>query len=178
VPGPARDPEQFMTKVQILPSGCWAWMGRHLPNGYALCHRRGMKETLAHRVSYRLFTGPIPEPFTIDHLCRNRGCVNPAHLEAVPLIENVLRGFAPSVVRSRRGTCDRGHPFVLLKDGRHYCRACSTERSRERMGHTARIPAQCGTPSGYVKHRRRGEEACRPCKEASAAKQRAYRSAS
>jgi hypothetical protein len=177
MPGPAHDPGQFMMMMRALPSGCWEWMGGHLSNGYSLCHRRGMRERLAHRVSYRLFEGEIPEGFTIDHLCRNRGCVNPGHLEAVPFIENVRRGFAPNVVRSRRGTCDRGHPLVLLKNGRHYCRACRTARNRERQGHTARIPAQCGTPSGYAKHRRRGERACRLCKDAIAAKQRLYRGA-
>ncbi len=89
------DPELFLSKVARRITGygeCWEWLGRRMKNGYGYCHRRRMRESLAHRVSYRLFVGEIPERFTIDHLCRNRGCVNPEHLEAVPFVENVGLG--------------------------------------------------------------------------------------
>ncbi len=156
-------------------NGCWVWQGGQNDQGYGTFFDGRTRR--AHRWSYEHFRGPIPVSHELDHLCRNRGCVNPQHLEAVPFIENVRRGEAQNVVRSRRGTCDRGHPFVLLQSGRRYCRRCATARNRERMGHAERMPAQCGTPSGYYRHLRRGEKACRRCKDANAANRRRQRAA-
>jgi len=79
---------------------CWLWLGPFSPQGYGrLGHH------YAHRVAYELYVGPIPEGLTIDHLCRVTMCVNPAHLEAVTLAENIRRA-------SVRTVCKRGHPFV------------------------------------------------------------------
>lgn len=73
----------------IAADGCWTWTGSKHPLGYGMAKALG--ERYAHRVSYRLHRGPIPEGLTIDHLCRNRSCVNPAHLEVVSLAENIRR---------------------------------------------------------------------------------------
>jgi hypothetical protein len=77
-------------------SGCWVWQ-RHLgPEGYALKRRDG-KKMPAHRYYYELYKGPIPEGLLIDHLCRNRACVNPVHMEPVTAKENAARRVrAPS----------------------------------------------------------------------------------
>ena len=72
-------------------TGCWDWKGRVLRNGYGKIAIKNVS-TSAHRVAYELYKGPIPEGMMIDHLCRNRACCNPDHLEAVPHIENVRRG--------------------------------------------------------------------------------------
>lgn len=72
------------------PSGCWIWTGLRNEWGYGTAGSRG----LAHRVMYEQANGPIPEGLELDHLCRERACVNPLHLEAVTHTQNVLRGTA------------------------------------------------------------------------------------
>lgn len=74
----------------VTDSGCWEWH-KIAADGYGRLYRDG-KTRLAHRESYELHRGPIPTGLHIDHLCRNKGCVNPDHLEAVTLVENVMRG--------------------------------------------------------------------------------------
>lgn len=75
--------------------GCWIWKGPVAPNGYGQMPSRANEygERLAHRASYRFHVGPIPDGLEIDHLCRVRCCVNPAHLEAVTHSVNILRGI-------------------------------------------------------------------------------------
>lgn len=86
----------------VRGDGCWEWAGAHSGNGYAMVWFEGRVQG-AHRVVYRLLAGEFDPALTIDHLCRNRGCVNPAHMEPVPIRENVRRAAA-------RDTCKRGHP--------------------------------------------------------------------
>jgi len=93
---------------------------------------------------YEHFVGPIPDGFHIDHLCRNRACANPAHLEAVPPRVNILRGVGMSAIHARQTHCVNGHPFdaentLILPDGERCCRTCNRERQRQR---NARLRAQ------------------------------------
>ena len=83
--------------------------------------------------------GSVERAMTLDHICRNRLCVNPAHLEIVSVKENVLRGVGISAENSRKTHCIDGHEFneentLVLKDGSRVCRACARERARRRHG--------------------------------------------
>ena len=95
----------------VTESGCWIWTSGYHPNGYGMMWFNGGGRT-AHRVSYEHFVGPIPKGLTIDHLCRVRGCVNPAHLEAVSCRVNVLRGVGATAVNARKTHCKHGHEFT------------------------------------------------------------------
>ena len=90
--------------------GCWTWTGYVDPRGYARISVENRPQFI-HRFSYELHKGPIPEGLTIDHLCRTRHCVNPAHLEAVTDRENILRGISAVAVNARKTACPRGHPY-------------------------------------------------------------------
>lgn len=84
-----RDLRRFWPKVRVT-EGCWEWVGSVAPNGYGR-FRAGDDNRLAHRVSYEFFNGELPAWLTVDHLCANKRCVNPDHLEAVTLTENLRR---------------------------------------------------------------------------------------
>lgn len=92
--------------------GCWMWIGVIGANGYGrFSHENRLQ--LAHRWSYEHFVGPIPDALTIDHLCRNRACVNPAHLEPVTIRENTLRApKAMATINFNKTRCIRGHEFT------------------------------------------------------------------
>lgn len=92
------------------PNGCHIWTRGLTGPGYG-CLPYQSKSLLAHRVIYELTKGPIPQGMQIDHLCRNRRCVNPDHLEAVSSRENTLRA-APFSVMANKTHCNHGHEFT------------------------------------------------------------------
>jgi hypothetical protein len=133
---PRRRPEvmdcadRFWSKVQKSGGGgCWPWMASRFRCGYGKCSVNGDPDRYAHRWAWRLSGNTIPERMQIDHLCHNRACCNPAHLEVVTQAENIARAAA---MRPRKTTCLHGHPRVaenLLPNGG--CRTCNRIRSRE-----------------------------------------------
>lgn len=117
-------------------SGCWLWTGG-TRQGYGLYTEYDAasvptrKTRNAHLVVYELLVGPVPAGFQLDHLCRNRICVNPGHLEPVTQRENVLRGEGVAALRARRTTCKNGHPLVF--DGwQRKCLPCIYARRAQR----------------------------------------------
>ena len=129
--------ERFYKKVQMEPnSGCWLWDGHYNRKGYG-CFQVGKQNRSAHRVSYELHIGSIPEGLQLDHLCRVRCCVNPDHLEPVTNRENCLRGNVGKYQLDKKH-CPQGHPYsgdnlIVRPDGRRRCRACENKASRNRM---------------------------------------------
>lgn len=108
---------RFLSKVNKTDQ-CWLWTSPLNPNGYGYFLLNGRSMT-AHRAAHLLFTGPIPTGTVVDHLCRLKACVNPAHLEAVTQGENVRRGNASVAVtlsNRRRGEamthCRQGHEYT------------------------------------------------------------------
>jgi hypothetical protein len=113
---------------------CWSWTGTIMEIGYGMLGFE-RKHLLAHRISYQLNVGEIPSELELDHLCRNRGCVNPTHLEAVTRLTNFLRGDHPSAVAFRVGSCKNGHErtaenTIVRPDGRRECRVCRDATKR------------------------------------------------
>lgn len=126
---------RLLEKFKIADSGCWEWVGVRHKFGYGQLWD-GRRLGCAHRIAYELFVGPIPAGLQIDHLCRNRCCINPAHLEAVTPMENFKRGFSPTAIVCRTGICVKGHPlddrntYTNPNTGKRYCRTCKRNRPR------------------------------------------------
>jgi hypothetical protein len=133
--------ERFWSKVQ-KSEGCWIWIGAVTVQGYGeITMTPPRKVVLAHRLSYELANGQIPfERNYIDHVCRNRRCVNPAHLEAVTNRTNILRGETVAARNVVKTHCKNGHEFTPentwlygpKRPGGRQCRTCYIERARER----------------------------------------------
>lgn len=130
--------DRVLSKIQLLANGCWLWLGTRHNHGYGVVRER-YAWRLVHRVVYMALIGSIPEGLTLDHLCRNRLCVNPTHLEPVTNKENILRGEAFSAKFARRDCCAHGHPFTEENTYRYVykgidqgriCRTCHRERER------------------------------------------------
>lgn len=118
--------ERILIEDRGYSSPCWIWQRAISSSGYGSARAPGCSPTtLAHRHSYEAFVGPIPAGLQIDHLCRCRVCVNPAHLEPVSRAENMRRAFFDSLSRTH---CGRGHEFTagntITYRGYRRCRAC------------------------------------------------------
>ena len=118
--------DRFFEKVK--KENCWLWTAKKEKAGYGRFSIRD-HEFAAHRVSYQLLKGDIPDGFTLDHTCKNPSCVNPDHLEPVTMQINLLRGNTFQARNASKTHCPRGHPYNgdnLLKQkyGGRECRAC------------------------------------------------------
>mgnify|MGYP001009386135 CR=1 FL=1 len=123
--------ERILSRVVVTDNGCLEFTGSR-GFGYGRIKIDGVVHG-AHRVMYTAFVGPIPGGLQIDHLCRNRACVNPAHLEAVTSSENKRRGSSPAAINARKTRCNHGHLYTpentyVTKLGSRACRTCIRER--------------------------------------------------
>lgn len=121
----------------IQESGCWEWQGAITSSGYGTWWVN-KRLTPAHRVMYERHKGAIPEGLDLDHLCRNRKCVNPDHLEPVTRQENWRRGIAGQW-QTIKTECPKGHPYNArntryTKQGWRVCRVCDAIRAARYRG--------------------------------------------
>lgn len=136
------DRDRLMAKVRVQPSGCWEWQGYIQANGYG--YFRHPETSWAHRASWIVHRGPIPTDLQIDHLCKNKRCVNPDHLDPVTPSVNLRR--------ARPWTkCPEFHPsepsrFAARADGRQFCRECNRVREQRRRDSAALTAAQILDP--------------------------------
>ena len=139
-PNPSEAWKQIVMERISITSGCWPWIGSVQGGGYGIIQRH-RKNILAHRAVYELLVGKIPDGLTLDHLCRNRICVNPAHLEPVTNRENRMRGYSPPAIYARRTHCSKGHDYTphntrIAPKGFRICLTC--ERARGIYSRTRR----------------------------------------
>ena len=131
------DLERFLQNIEVQPNGCWLWIGPLDKDGYARqwrigSHTDGSRGVIKpHRFAYEQFIGPIPEGLVIDHLCRNRPCCNPWHLEPVTTRENTQRGWRKNKAHCKHGHPLRGDNLIIHPNGWRNCRKCVNRLQKE-----------------------------------------------
>lgn len=123
--------ERFWAKVD-MSGDCWIWTASKNGKGYGQIAVKPHRPALAHRIAWQLANGFVPDGMQLDHLCRNRACVNPDHLEVVDNRTNTLRGIGPTAINAAKKLCKRGHSLAdaYVSKGMRYCRTCALEKQR------------------------------------------------
>lgn len=171
-PVPVSPAERFWNAVMPEPmSGCWLWDGAYNNKGYGRLSVGSIADgsagfAMAHRISFELHFGPIPESLELDHLCRNPSCVNPQHLEPVTHAENMKRGLLGNKetnvgarLNREKTHCTRGHPYEgenLYQYGSHrHCKECGRVRyARDAKKLSERTHARKAADPEYAERRR------------------------
>lgn len=124
--------------IEFHRCGCWEWTGPTTDKGYARISQSKTSWVLGHRLFFEIFRGKVPDGLDLDHLCRNRNCINPSHLEPVSRRENVMRGRSPFILAHHSGSCVRGHQMTpdntyISPKGQKHCKACRQMREKKRQ---------------------------------------------
>jgi hypothetical protein len=143
--------DRFWAKVDKRTGGCWLWRGAITERGYGQFYWGPGQYRRAHRVSWDLLRGPIPPGLQLDHLCREKLCVNPDHLEPVTARENLARS---PLTNGNKTHCPQGHEYtadntILTKQGKRKCKACAyrwddAAKARWRRWRDKRLTAHAG----------------------------------
>ena len=170
---------RFHSKIRIDENGCWVWCAGKNSAGYGEFRGPG-KQWRAHRYSYVLHRGEIPEGLVLHHDCRNKACVNPAHLIPVTPWQNVMLDDTPARRNATAAHCRSGHKLDRMdaRTGKRYCTTCKRERKRKfdaarRTGFCKirhNMTVNFGTDS-------RGQRYCMQCKAHACAVMKAARAA-
>lgn len=176
-------PERFWAKTKIEDHGyetpCLVWTAYKLPNGYGRYAQDG-RVHLAHRVAFAAAFNELPTDLVLDHLCRNRACVNAAHLELVTNRENILRGQTIMAANAAKTHCPQGHEYtpentlINPKRGGRRCATCNNEQREERNRRRREERAQNPKPKrthcrkghlyeGNVRINKQGARVCLTC---------------
>lgn len=135
---PSFNIDRVLTRVDKTKS-CWNWIGSVSHYGYGTYGNRNL---MAHRVVYHLLVGDLKQENTLDHLCKNKRCVNPKHLEQVSIRENVLRSDNPNAINARKTYCMREHPlsgdnlYIHPKRGTRHCKQCGKDAQKRYVAKT------------------------------------------
>ncbi len=138
-------PERLRAKITINSSnGCWEWQASLTTNGYGQI-MVDKRKCYAHRIAYEVFVGEIPSDLEIDHLCCNKRCINPQHLETVTSRENTARHFNNWIDARSASHCKRGHEYTAANtlkrpNGGRACRTCSVVSNRRSVQRAEALP--------------------------------------
>lgn len=156
----SNDYERFISKITIKGSGCWEVGGPKNGGGYASMYiptsPLSSQTEMAHRYSYKVHKGEIPEGLVIDHLCKNRCCANPEHLECVTHLENVRRGNGAKVLREIHASKKPEERRALAKHANSFNMKKLLNRAKCRNGHDV-------TPETTSVNSKNGVRRCKIC---------------